>query len=133
MFDLALSPYGDLIFAANRDLLGCSGTDRLEQCIRIRLKLPRGGWVYDLDKRLGSRIHRVLQHAPDRAQVEIPIYVREALDDMDEITVGEVQVEISDGGRSWNLIVGYSVSTLPEGAGEPSEPDVEEFIISLPL
>lgn len=134
MFDLAISQYGDLIFSANRDLSGISGTARIEQCIRNRLKIPRGSWVYDPDKRLGSRLHAVLQHDPARAEIEIPLYVREALDDMDEIEIGEVQLTISSDGRSWGVIVGYSVNTLPDGAGEPSaSPDQEEFILSLPL
>jgi hypothetical protein len=132
MFDLALSRYGDLIFAANRDFLGISGSPRVEQCIRTRIKIPRGSWVYDLDNRLGSRVHAALSHSIDRAATEIPIFVHEALDDMDEITVGDIQLTTDDE-RNMNLDIGYTIDTLPDGAGEPESVDVDQLIISLPL
>ena len=132
-WDLAISRYGDLIFAGNRDFAGISGTPLTEQCIRTRIKIPRGSWVYDINERIGSRVHRALTSGVDKAIQEIPIFVREALDDMDDVVVGEVQITPDESGRELNLIIGYSITTFPEGATEPSAPEVDQMIISLPL
>lgn len=133
MFDLAISEHGDLIFAANRDLLGVDGTTLIEQRIRTRLKIPRGSWVYDVDQSLGSRIHIVLNHDVERAHSEIPMFVKEALDEMEDVSIGEVQLISDDAGRQVSVYVGYSIETLPDGAGEPSTPNEDELILSLPL
>lgn len=130
-FDLALAANGDLVFAANRDWLGVSGTPQIEQRMRLRMKIPRGSWVYDENQRIGSRIHRVLRQTPDRAAVEIPIFVREALDDMNDISIGDVQV--TSDGRSISVVINYQVTTLPEGAGEPENESTDQMILSLPL
>ena len=132
MWDLALSQYGDLIFAANRDFLGVAGVPRVEQCIRTRIKIPRGSWVYDTEQKLGSRVHGALNHGRERAAQEIPIFVHEALDDMPEITVGEIDVASEDD-RNINLLIGYTIDTLPDGAGEPLTTEVDQQEISLPL
>jgi hypothetical protein len=131
MYDLALSENGDLIFAGNRDFQGVSGTPLIEQRIRTRMKIPRGSWVYDVNQRIGSRIHRALQQPPERAATEIPIYVREALDDMDDVAIGEVHIDAA--GRTLNLVIDYSITTLPEGAGEPIATESDQLILSLPL
>jgi hypothetical protein len=131
-YDLALAANGDLIFAANRDFLGVSGTPQIEQRIRMRIKIPRGSWVYDENQRIGSRIHRVLQQAPDRAVIEIPIFVREALDGMSDVSIQDVQVVMD--GRSIRVVIDYAVTTLPEGAGESTETEsTDQLILSLPL
>jgi hypothetical protein len=130
-YDLALASNGDLIFAANRDLLGVSGTPQIEQRISLRIKIPRGSWVYDEDQRLGSRMHRALQQSPDRAMVEIPIIIREALDDMDDIAIGEVQLR--ENALSIDIVIDYTIMTLPEGAGEPISPTTDQIILALPL
>jgi phage baseplate assembly protein W len=131
-FDLALAPNGDLVFAANRDWLGVSGTPQIEQRMRTRIKIPRGSWVYDENQGLGSRIHRVLQQAPDRAVIEIPVFIREALDDMDDIAIQDVQVVMD--GRSVRVVIDYAVMTLPEAAEETAETEsTDQLIMSLPL
>lgn len=93
MYDLAVSENGDLMFQANRDLLGVSGAALIEQRIRTRLKIPRGSWTYDDDKSLGSRLHIVLNHDVERAMTEIPVFVREALDEMEDITILDVSLD----------------------------------------
>jgi hypothetical protein len=93
MYDLAVSEYGDLVFQANRDLLGVSGAQLIEQRIRTRLKIPRGSWTYDDEKRLGSRLHIILNHDVERAAAEIPVFVREALDEMEDITINNVSID----------------------------------------
>jgi len=91
MFDLALSSHGDLIFSANRDLAGISGTDLLEQRMRIRLILQKGAWSYDSSGTLGSSLYQLIGMAPEQAGNFIDPYVREALRPMSsEITVDEV-------------------------------------------
>lgn len=90
MFDLALSPNGDLILAGNRDLAGISGADLVEQRIRLRLRLRRGTWVYDENETLGSQLHRMIGMAPEEAHNSVGAYVREALRTMDDINVDDV-------------------------------------------
>ena len=90
-YDLAISDLGDLILAANRDLAGTTGSALLEQRIRMRLRLHRGAWKYDFTQTLGSQLYTLSGTPGERAAEYADAYVREALINMQEITVVEVQ------------------------------------------
>lgn len=91
MFDLALSEHNDLVIAGNRDLAGVSGTDLIEQRIRLRLKIRRGTWVYDEGKTLGSQLFQLIGTSPDEVHTSVGAYVREALRPMsNEIEIQDV-------------------------------------------
>jgi hypothetical protein len=119
-YDLALGPSNDLMFAANRDLLGVSGTAIYDQRIRTRLKIRRGTWVFDSEKKLGSRIDLVLGRSSDRAASEITAFVHEALADMSDIIVTGVQTVIPDQDtRASMLSVNVSYTILPDPGEAP--------------
>jgi hypothetical protein len=137
MFDLAIAGNGDLIMAGNSDLAGISGTDLLEQRMRLRLVLHRGTWAYDRDGTLGSSLYRLIGMAPDDANAAVEPYVREALRPMsDEITVDQVwhSNEIPVEGatpRGITIVVVYRIIPSAEAEGES---DVQRQVeISLPL
>jgi hypothetical protein len=90
-YDLAIGPSGDLLFAGNMDLLGVSGEDLTNQRIRNRLKIVRGSWVFDTNQTLGSRLDRVLREG-NNAYEQVVTFVHEALDEMDDIIVGDISV-----------------------------------------
>lgn len=92
-FDLALDLNGDLMFGSNRDLLGASGDALTAQRIKVRLKVPRGEWVLDSDGTLGSRLELVLRRDPNKAAAEIPIFVDEALNTMDDVEITGVKID----------------------------------------
>jgi hypothetical protein len=94
-YDLALGPTNDLLFGSNRDLLGVDGYAIYEQRIRTRLKIRRGSWVFDTDKTLGSRLDLLYGRISEQAVGEINTFVNEALDDMEDIAVTNVQVEVA--------------------------------------
>jgi broad specificity phosphatase PhoE len=106
-FDLALSEHGDLIFSANRDLLGVSGQGLVEQRIRTRLKIPRGGWIFDPDGNLGSQLHMLSGKSFDDAQARANALVREGLRGMDDVTVNDVTVEAANHGITVYVAYGY--------------------------
>jgi hypothetical protein len=95
MWDLAISEHGDLIFSANRDLAGISGTDLIDQRIGIRLRLQRASWIYDDDGSLGSNLHTLIGLSPADAQATANALVREALREMDdEISIAEIRYDL---------------------------------------
>jgi phage baseplate assembly protein W len=125
---LAISPHGDLIFAANRDLAGVSGIDLINQRIRTRLRLHRGSWVYDADGSLGSNLFQLIGKASTQAAQLAPAYVREALRDMPEIQVDDVSIEQTE--RDISLTVVYRVVASPEEVGGAAE---AQYAISVTL
>lgn len=128
MWDLALSSNGDLILSGANDLAGISGTDLIEQRIRLRLRLHRGEWEGDADDRLGSQLYRLAGMSPVKAQQVAPAYVRDALRDMsDEITIGDVRIAYDT--RSITLTVGYSVLS---DLGATAEEDAQQIEIQIP-
>lgn len=81
---------GEWVFTANRDLMGIGGELHIQQRIMTRLRIKRGSFQYDVDGNLGSRLDIVTHYQPERAILEIPAYVREALAPMEEIQVHDV-------------------------------------------
>lgn len=124
-YDLALSEHGDLIISGNRDLGAVSGTDLIEQRIRIRLMIRKGSWVYDPDGNLGSQLELAINQEPDRAQASMLDYVRNALQPMDEIIVQDVVTQYAD--HSIILVVMYQLV----GEDGEAEGDVQQLEISL--
>lgn len=113
-WDLAISENGDLIVSGHGDLLGRTGEDLIEQRIRVRLTVFRGGWVYDTRKTLGSNLHRLIGMSPTEAASSAPQLVREALRDMDEeITVEDIDVITTS--KDISLIIHYRINEMNQG------------------
>jgi archaellin len=108
-YDLALSPHGDLIFAGNRDFAGVSGIDLVNQRITIRLTTHRGTWFYDLDGTLGSDLYQTAGKSPDAA-LEIDARVRDALREMDDIDIQNIDWIWDDDTKSLIVKVEYMVA-----------------------
>jgi hypothetical protein len=136
-FDLALGPSGDLVFAANRDLLGVSGFALYEQRIRTRLKIERGSWVFDVNGTLGSRISGLLRRGSSQAMTEITAYVHEALDSMDDITVSNISIEPDPNnsrGDTLLLVVGYTPNIqIDEAPFNPPDESIQQAVITFQL
>lgn len=113
-YDLALSENGDLIFSGNRDLQGASGTALIEQRMRLRLRMMRGQWQFDLDGRLGSRLYTLSGKSPEDAAAQAQMFVREALREMTEIEVDDVIVEVA--GRGLEIHVQYHLANDEESS-----------------
>jgi len=135
MFDLAFSSPGDLIVAGNGDLAGISGTDLLEQRIRLRLTMHRDSWVYDATSTLGSLLYKLIGMSPEQADSVVEPYVRDALRPMaDEITVDQVWHSVEQINdmtpRGITIVVLYRVVASSESIGGEVE---QQLAISLPL
>lgn len=96
-WDLALDgDSGDVIFSPTLDLLGSTGDGLTKQRILLRCKIPRGSWMYDEDKTLGSRLSEI-SSAPSALQiVQAPALVREALEPMDDIALVNVEATFDE-------------------------------------
>ena len=130
-FDLAISSLGDLIISGYRDLMGKSGQALIEQRMIIRLKIPRGSWVYDDDGSLGSQLYTLTSMTPTQAQAVAPAMVREALREMTEISVDDVRISFDV--RSMTIIVYYHI-VQTEGAGvQVGFEQVQELSFTIPL
>ena len=105
MYDLAISSSGDLIVSGNRDLAGIDGTNLIEQRMRLRCRIPKGGWVYDDDNRLGSNLHTVLGSDPNRALSQITLLVNDALRGMEDAQVLDVQLR--QDGKQITAVISY--------------------------
>jgi len=106
-YDLALSDQGDLIVAGNRDLAGVSGENLTSQRITIRLLVHRGTWFYDVQKTFGSDLYQTLGSSPDK-ELEIDARVRDALRDMDDILIEDIDWRYDDELKSVVVRVEYS-------------------------
>jgi hypothetical protein len=129
-WDLVLADNGDVILSANRDLLGVSGTALIEQRIRLRLKLHRGEWIYDENDTLGSQLFQLSGLPPAEATRYVGAHVREALRDMDEISIYDVQIEYGD--RGIDVVVQYQVELSPDEGGIPGEIEPQVITVGIP-
>lgn len=128
-YDLALSPSGDLIFSGNRDIQGVSGMALIEQRMRTRLRLLRGQWQFDPEGRLGSRLYTLTGKAPDLAAQQAPMFVREALRDMEEIEIDDVLIDTTS--RDIQVHVKYHLVGDDENF---SAPDINfNLVVSVPV
>jgi hypothetical protein len=102
---------GDLAIAPNKDLDRKTGSDLVEQRIRVRLKIIQGSWLLDpTGGSLGSRLIDALRLPMFRAVTEIPLIVQEALEPMDDINVTNVVAAPNeDDSSSVDLTIYYSI------------------------
>lgn len=129
MWDLAVADNGDLIISGHRDLMGRSGTDLLEQRMKIRMLAQRGAWALDRNKTFGSNLRRLIGMAPEVAAQSAPALVREALRGMDEIVVDEVQVTYTS--NDITVVVFYHTQEVSGGIVVSSQE--QQFAITLPV
>jgi hypothetical protein len=128
MFDVAISSDGDLIISGNRDLAGIDGTNLIEQRMRLRCRIPRGEWVYDDDRRLGSKLHTILGSDPAKAIPEIQVFINEALRGMEDATIQEIQV--NQEGRQLTAIIAYE-PVVPSDEIKTIEEDFEQLFAEI--
>lgn len=109
--DLALDKRGDLRIAPNSDLEVVTGQATVDQRIRVRLLIEAGEWELDpTNGTLGSRLRDALRLPVWRAQQEIPLMVREALEPMDDISIHDVIAEVDTlDPNGINLTITYSM------------------------
>lgn len=129
IWDLAIADNGDLIISGHQDLLGRSGTDLLEQRIRLRLMIHRGSWALDNQKTLGSNLYRLVGMTPTDAAQAAPALVREALRSMSEIVVDDVHVAATD--TDITLVIFYHTAEVSQGLVSSGEE--QQLTISLPV
>lgn len=100
----------DLVVAPNLDIDICTGQATVDQRIRVRLLIRQGQWELDpTDGRLGSRMGEMFRLPPQRAIVEIPLVVREALQDMTDISLVDVQATVGEDNRSIDIVILYQM------------------------
>lgn len=132
-FDLAISENGDLVIGGARDLQGVSGQNLIEQRMRVRLRVPRGGWIYDTVGRFGSNLLLLLNESPELVEERAGIIVQEALRGMDEITIDDVEAQLLD--NELLLTVGYRLVETNEfenrGVADYSDPLI--LTVSIPV
>jgi hypothetical protein len=85
---------GDLVWTGVNDFAARDGSALDKQRIHVRLFIERGEFIYDpTNGALGSRLLDILRLPRQRALNEADLYVREALEPMDDIEVVNVAVE----------------------------------------
>lgn len=128
MWDLAISDHGDLILSGHRDLQGRSGSDLIEQRMRLRMMVTRGAWPLDSTKTFGSNLSRLIGMSPQAAAQAAPAFVQEALRGIDEIIVDAVAVEPSDHDLKVNVL--YRMQDISQGFVSSEE---LQLTITLPV
>jgi hypothetical protein len=112
MFDLAINrETGDLIFSPHVDLLGSSGENLLKQRVFIRCKIPRGTWIYDEDGSLGSNLYKISRNLTPAQLGAAAALVREALSSMEDYSIDDVQVFLTDDNR---ILVNASLASVTD-------------------
>jgi len=129
-YDLVVSEHGDLIMSSNRDLAGVSGADLIEQRIKIRLRMHRGSWFYDLNDTLGSMLYQIIGNHPE-SSLQVDSRVREALQPMDEISIEEINWRYDEDGKSLIILLTYDIAT--EGEELSTALGEQETQITIPL
>ena len=128
-WDLALSPYQDLIFSANRDLQYVDGVALVNQRIITRLQIIRGTWLFDDSATLGSRLDLVLAEDQVQGPPNIEGLVREALEPIrDEIEIENIDVSLKPLGQV--LVTVDYIWLTPSVA--PFSQDLQRLAIVLP-
>lgn len=111
---------GDLLIAPNKGIEIRAAQNTVDQRIRTRLKVYGGEWELDPSGGLlGSRLRDTLRLPIWRAKQEIPLVVREALEPMDDIRVGEVLADVDpDNSRAIRLTIFYAMLEDDESVSE---------------
>lgn len=124
MFDLKIDQNGDLAFAGNLDLMGAVGDQVSEQRVIVRLKIPKGTWIYDIEGTLGSQLREIIRNARSYTADRARTYVMDALSPASDISVAEVQIIPSERGSNVDVVVSFrntlseSEIILPEATNE---------------
>lgn len=130
-FDLAIADNGDLILTGHRDLAGISGTALLEQRIKLRLRLHRGEWIYDLEGSLGSQLYTLSGTPSENATAYVDAYVRDALRDMEDISVVEVQSYPTT--EDITLVILYQTEITGEDEDIPADEELQAITVTVPV
>lgn len=125
--DVVFTP-GDVVFSPSADIQGISGIDLIEQRIRTRLKVQRGSWTYDEDGSFGSQLYRLTSMVPQAAIPQAVAYVREALREMPDIDVDDVDVSMR--GSVLIVIVNYHVLEVSLASDEVTQQNLEIVVAS---
>jgi hypothetical protein len=132
MFDLKIDANGDLVFGGNLDLMGAVGDQVPEQRVIVRLKIPKGTWIYDLEGTLGSQLREIIRNARSYTADRARTYVMDALAPASDIAVSEVQITPNESGSSVQVIVSFR-SALTESEIAFPEAEQELLVTSLTL
>lgn len=126
---------GDWIFSGHRDLMHAEGESHIYQRIMLRLKIPRGEYLYDDLGNLGSLLHETTRRSLDQVLPEVPTLIREALAPMPDIHVADVSIEpdpASD--TSVRASIAYNnISFDDEAAVDVGETPGDVFIASIQI
>lgn len=127
-YDFALDPYtGDFLFGPTRDIIGVTGPELDAQRVSIRCKIPRGTFTYDEDGTLGSFLYLISRN-PSRQQLQdAKGYVAEALEDMEGVTIDNIEPTVDEMGRVNIGVTFAQTSSLDEDTQDDLETDLPEF------
>ena len=131
---------GDLVWTGVNDFAARDGSALDKQRIHVRLFIERGEFIYDpTNGALGSRLLDILHLPRQRALNEADLYVREALEPMDDIEVANVGVEevlVPVTGAVDQRVIRLTVSYHPKfdnsDISTPPETTLESFAIDVP-
>ena len=124
MFDLKIDGNGDLVFAGNLDLMGAVGDEVPAQRVIVRLKIPQGRWIYDIEGTLGSQLREIIRNARSYTADRARTYVMDALHPASDISVANVEITPNASGSSVLVTVAFRPSlteseiAFPEGEQE---------------
>ena len=126
-WDLALDgDSGDFMFGPTHDLLGTSGKQLTEQRMLIRCRIPRGSFTYDTDGTLGSRLNTLSVYPSERAIRDAPALVTEALADMDDIQLLDVEATEDENHRLITFVK-YNPIISPQESSDFDPDPMPEF------
>ena len=125
------SQTGDWWFSGNMDYSGVTGDMLIQQRVSINLKIPRGSFVYDSAKTLGSRLYDLLQSDFERGLRDAPDIIREALEGMDDISIDEIQVVPTDDPRQLRVRINYHPLVPVDFSQAPTDSGTVEIPFSL--
>jgi hypothetical protein len=128
MFDLKLDTNGDLVFGGNLDLLGATGDQIYEQRVIVRLKIPRGLWVYDINGTLGSQLREIIRNARSYSADRARTYVMDALSPAGDISVREVEITPNESGTRVDITVSFRTTLMEEDIA--FIPNEEELLLA---
>jgi hypothetical protein len=121
---------GDWVFDGNNDYMGVSGDELIRQRIFIRMKIPRGSFLYDADGILGSRAYQLLRFTVDRTARDLTSVIEEALEGLDEITIQGIDIVPNENNKTIRAVIHYSRNSADIDSVVPNERSVA---LTLPL
>lgn len=128
-WDLQLSPYGDLVFAGNRDIAIVTSADLIRQRMMLRLKVPKG--TYKGNKDLGSEMRSLMRAGNTSANRSRGVaIVTQALRPMDDITVNSVEVTPDEYNVNGIIVEIEATARIPRGQAQFL---TEPFVVTIPV